>query len=104
MALSHFRMLIHALLNKDIDIVPEEDLLIILDSNSAACMTKNGNDTKHTRHISRRVIFGGNGENCKMHKIEWCGGGLKLSDIATNNFGENDLNTIIKYIMVMFDN
>ena len=35
MALAHFRMLIHELLNKDPYIVPEEDPLIVLDSKSA---------------------------------------------------------------------
>ena len=33
MALAHFRMLIHELLNEDPDIVPEEASLIVLDSN-----------------------------------------------------------------------
>ena len=53
MALAHFRILIHALLNKDPDIVPEEDPLIVLDSKYAMCMAKNGKDTKHTRKIAR---------------------------------------------------
>ena len=35
MSLAHFRMLIHELLNKDLDIVPEEYPLIFLDSKSA---------------------------------------------------------------------
>ena len=39
-----------------------------------------------------------------MHNIDWCEGGLKLSDIATKNVGENDLNHIMKYIMVRLDN
>ena len=51
MALAHFRMLIHELLNKYPDIVPEEAPLIVLDGKSAMCMAKNGKDTKHTRHI-----------------------------------------------------
>ena len=45
MALAHFRMLIHELLNKDPDIVPEEAPLIVLDSKSSMCMAKNGKDT-----------------------------------------------------------
>ena len=60
MALAHCRMLInliHELLNKELDIVPEEDPLILLDSNSAVCMANNGKDNKHTRHIERRVHF-----------------------------------------------
>ena len=46
MALAHFRMLINELLNKDPDIVPQEDRFIVLDSKSAMCMAKNGKDTK----------------------------------------------------------
>ena len=72
LALAHFRMLIHELLNKDPDIVPEEAPLIVLDSKSAMCMAKNGKDTKHTRHIARIMHFVSNGEKCKMHKIDWC--------------------------------
>ena len=63
MALSHFRMLIYELLNKNIDIVQEEAPLTILDSKSAMCMSKNVTDIKHTKHISRRVYFVRNGEN-----------------------------------------
>ena len=68
MDLAHFRMLIHELLNKNPDIVPEEALLIVLDSKSAMCMDNNSKDTKHTRHISRIMHFVRNGENFKMHK------------------------------------
>ena len=38
-----------------------------------------------------------------MQKIYWCEGGLKFADIATNNFGENDLNPRMEYIMVRLD-
>ena len=103
-ALAHFRMLINELLNKDPDIVPEKSPIIILDSKSAVCMAKNGKDTNHTRHIARRVHFVRNGEKCKIHKIDWCEGGIQLADIATKNVGENDLNPRMKYIMVRLDN
>ena len=96
-------MLIHELLNKDPDIFPQEDPLIILDIKSAVCMDKNGKDTKHTRHISRRVHFVRNGEKCNMHKIDWCEGSLQLADIATNNVCDNDLNPRMKYFMVRLD-
>ena len=72
MAVAHFRMLIHEFLNKDPDIVLEEDTLIILDSDSAVCMAKNGKYTKHTRNISSRIHFVSNSEKCKMHHIDWC--------------------------------
>ena len=39
-----------------------------------------------------------------MHKIDWCEGGLKLADIANNNFGENYLTPRMKYIMVIIYN
>ena len=67
-------------------------------------MDKNGKYTKHTRQIYRRLHFVRNGENCKIHKIDWCEGGLKLADIATKHVSENDLNTRMKYIMVRLDN
>ena len=57
MELAHFRMMINELLNKDPDIVPEEAPLIVLDSKYAMCMDKNVKDTKHTRHIERRMHF-----------------------------------------------
>ena len=84
--------------------VPKEAPLIFLDSKSAMCMAKNGRDTKHTRRIARRIHFVRNGQKCKMHKIEWCEGGLQLADIGTKNVGEHDLTPIMKYIMVRLEN
>ena len=104
MDLAHFRILIHEFLRKDPDIVPEEDSKIILDIKSAVCMAKNGKYTKKTRNTSRRVQFVRNVDKRKMHKIEWCEGGLQLENIATKNVGENDLNTRMRYIMFMVDN
>ena len=86
------------------DIVLEEGPLIVLDSNSAVFMDKNGKDTKHTRHISRRVIFLGNGEKFNMHKVEWGEVGLQLADISNKNVGEHDLTSRMKYIMVRLEN
>ena len=104
MALAHFRVLICELLNKDPDIVPEEAHLILLDSKSVMFMDKNGKYNKHTRNIARIMHLVRNGENCKMHKIGWCEGGLKLADIATKNVGEHDLTPRMKYIMVRLEN
>ena len=101
---AHFRTLIHAFLNKDPDIVPEEAPLIVLDSNSAMCMDKNGKYTKYTMHISSRMHFVRNGEKCKMQNIDWCQGGLQLEDIATNNVGDHELTPRMKYIMVRLEN
>ena len=103
MALAHFRMLINELLNEDLYMVPKEAPLIVLDSKSAMCISKNGKDTKHTRHISRRMHLLRNGENCKMQKIGWCEGGLQLADISTKNVSEPDLTPRMKYIMVRLD-
>ena len=66
MALVHFRMLIHELLNEDPNMVLEETPSIVFDSKYAMCMAKNGKDTKHTIQISRRINFVRNGEKCKM--------------------------------------
>ena len=84
--------------------VPKEAHLIVLDSKSAMCTANNGKDTKHTRHIARRMHFVSNGEKCKMHKICWCEGGLQLADIGTKNVSEPDLTPRIKYIMVRLEN
>ena len=104
MDLAHFRMLIRELLNEDPDMVLEEAPLIVLDIKSAMCMAKNGKDTKHTRHIPTRIHFVRNEEKCKMHKIDWCEGGLQLADIGTKNVNEPDLTPIMKYIMVRLEN
>ena len=78
--------------------------MIVLYSRSSMCMANNIEDTKHTRHIPRIMNFVRNGEIIKMHKIDWCEGGLKLSDISTNNVGEHDLTPRMKYIMVRLEN
>ena len=39
-----------------------------------------------------------------MHKIDWCEGGMKLSDISTKNVGEHDLTLRMRYIMVRLEN
>ena len=97
-------MLIHGLLNKDPDIVPEEAPLIVLNIKYDMCMAKNGKDTKHTRHIARRMHFVRNGEKCKMQKVDWFEEGLKLADIGTKNASEPDITPIMKYIMVRPEN
>ena len=84
--------------------VPKEAPLIVLDRKSAMCMAKNIKDTKHTRHIARRMHFVRNGEKCKIHKIDWCEGGLQLADIGTENVSEPDLTPGMKYIMVRLEN
>ena len=104
MVLAHFRMLINELLNKYPYVVPEEAPIIILDNKSDVCIDMNVNDTKHTKHIARRVYFVKNGENFKMHKIDWGEGGLQLADIVTKNVGEIYLNLRMKYIMVRLEN
>ena len=100
----HCRNGSHELLNKDPDIVPEEATLIVLDSKSYMCVDNNVKDTKHTRHIARRTHLVRNGEKCKMQKIDWCEGGLQLSDIGTKNVSEPDLTPRMKYIMVRLEN
>ena len=57
MVLTHFRMLNNELINIDPGVFPEQAPLIILDKKSDICMDKNGKDTKHTSHISRRYFF-----------------------------------------------
>ena len=97
-------MLIHELLDMDPDIVPEEAPLIVLESKYDMCMDNNSKDTKHTRHIARRIHLVRDGEKCNMHKIDWREGGLQLADIGTKNVSEPDLTPRMKYIMVRLEN
>ena len=78
--------------------------MIVLDSKHAMCMANNGKDTKHTKNNARRMHFVRNCEECKIHKIDSCEGGLQLADIDTNNVGDHDLTPRMKYIMVRLDN
>ena len=104
MDLAHLRMVIREFFNKDRDIVPEEDTLIFLDRKSAMCMANNAKDTKHTRHIARRMHFVSNGEKFKIHKIDWCEGGMQLAYIATKNVSEPYLTPRMKYITIILEN
>ena len=104
MVLAHFRMLIHELLNEDPDMVSKEAPLVVLDSKYSMCMAKNGKDTKHTRHIARRMHFVSNGEKCKMQNFYWFEGGLQLADIGINNVSEPGLTPRMKYMMVILEN
>ena len=63
-------------------------------------MDKNFKDTKHTRHIYRRMNFVRNGKELNFHKIVWCEGDLQFSDIETRNIREDKLNhKLIYYFM-----
>ena len=88
MALTHFGIIMNELLNKDPDLVTEQEPLIILDSKKDFCMDKNGKYIKPTRNISRRFHFVRNGKEYNLHKPVWCEVGLKLAEIGTNNIRE----------------
>ena len=104
MALAHFRMLIHEMLNKDPEMVPKEAPWIVLYSKSSICMAKSGKDTKHTKDIARRIYFLRNGEKYKMHNIYWCEGCLQLAGIVTKNVSEPDITPRMIYVLVRLEN
>ena len=87
--IAHFSILIIELFNNDPDVVPEQEHLIILDIKSAICMANNNKESKHTRHISRRINFIRNGEEFNFLKTVWCKGDLKLADIVTKKVRED---------------
>ena len=72
MALELSRILNNDFLNKDPDIVPKQASPIILDIKSAVCMTKNGDGTQYSGHISRRVHFVRKCEKFNLYKKVWC--------------------------------
>ena len=104
MALAYFRVLIHYFLNKDRDVVPKQAPLIILDSKSDIIMANIVKDTKHTRHIFRRIHFVSNGEECHFHKTVWCEVDLQLVDTGTRNVRGDTFNRILVYAVVRLDN
>ena len=87
-------------MNKDPDVVPEQTPLIISNSKSAVCKDNNRKDTKQTRHISRVMHFGGNGEKWNLHKTIWCEGSILWSDIGNNNVREDELDPGLLYTTV----
>ena len=104
MYLANFIMLNNELMKKDINLVPEQAPLIILDRKSSVFMYNDVKDTKHTRHISRRIQFWINGEEWNLYKTVWCEGGLKLSYIGTKNVREDELNPVSIYALVRIYN
>ena len=66
-------------------------------------MAKNGNYTKHTRHISIIMHLVRNGEECNLQNTLWYKGGMQMTDIGTNNIREDELNNILGYSMVIID-
>ena len=74
MALSHFRMLIHELLNEDPYMVPEEAPLIFFDGKSSVCMAKNGKDNKTYQTHCKENAFCKEWRKTKDAKIDWCKG------------------------------
>ena len=91
-------------MNKYSDVVPVQAPPIIWDIYSIICMSRNGKDTKYTRHITGRIHFVRNGEELNLHKTVWCEGGKKLADIGTKNFRGGEFNTSLEYTKVRLDN
>ena len=54
--------------------------------------------------LKEECILKGMERIVKMHKIEWCEGGLQLAEIGTKNVSEPDLKSRMKYIMVRLEN
>ena len=104
MALACFRVLNNELLNKDPYVVTKKSSLILLDRKSAVRVAKTGNDTKHIRHISRRIHFVRNCEAWIFYKKVQYEGVLQLADIGTKDVRKDGLNPRLGYDMVRLDN
>ena len=82
---------------KDTHLVPDQAPFVILYIKVDVCMSKIGNNIKHTRHISRRMYFVINGEEWNMHNIVCCEGGLHFEDTESKNIREDELNPRLGY-------
>ena len=67
-------------------------------------MANNGKDTKHTRHIYRRMNLVINGEELKFNKTVWCQGVMQLAELTTKNSMEYELNPRLGFDMVRLEN
>ena len=66
-------------------------------------MAKNGKDTKHTRHIARRMHFVRQGEALGLHKLVWVEADLQCADIGTKNVRPDEIKPRLEYMMVPVD-
>ena len=66
-------------------------------------MSKNGRDSKQTRHIARRMHFVRQGEAQNLHRTTWIEGDLQLADIGTKSVRADELQPRLGYIMVKVD-
>ena len=53
--------------------------------------------------MTKIMHFVRNCEYCRLYKTVWCEGGLKLTDIGTNNISLYGLNTKLTYAMIRLD-
>ena len=103
MALAHFRMLNTELEGEDPDQKPSDPPPLVLDSRAGVDMSKNGKDSKQTRHIARRMHFVRNGEAEGYHRTTWIEGDMQLADIGTKNVRPDELQPRLSYLMVKVD-
>ena len=104
MDLAHFMILNNELLNKDPYEAPEQAHIVTPDRKAYIWMDKNGKNTKHTKHIDRRMNLVRNGEEWIFHKTVCFEGGIQPVDIGTRNVREYELNNRLRYAMTRLAN
>ena len=85
----------------DPDSFGKPPVLILLDSESAIAMSKNQRDSKHTRHIERRVHYVRQGQLSGQHHLDYVPAELQLADIGTKNLAHHELHPRLSYITVI---
>ena len=98
MAVAHSRMLVNELNDVDPDDFGEA-IKILVDNTSAQAMAKNEKDTKHTRHIARRMHYVRDGQQIGAHDLNYIPADLNLADPGTKNLGADELEPRLKYMM-----
>ena len=102
MAVDHHRMLLNELDGKDPDDISEA-IPILLDSASAIAMAKHAKDTKHTRHIARRLHYVREGEQQSRFSLSYIPAEKQLADIGTKALSEEDMNSRYDIISAIVD-
>ena len=102
MAVAHSRMLVNELNGVNPDEYGEATKILV-DNTSAKAMAQNDKDTKHTRHIARRVHYVRNGQQEGAHNLTYIPADLNLADPGTKNLGCEELEPRMNYIMIKVD-
>ena len=100
MALSHLRMLVDELNDRDADEIWQPPIKLFSDSQSALNIVNSERDVKSLRHCKRRLFYLRQVTKEKEIKMEFITNADMIADGETKNLDATEMEKINKYIMV----